>query len=581
MSKEVLDTLYIAFKSSGAQEIRTQITNLEKHLEEFSKKIASVHDKALSPALKGLESIAKRTSSALSQSHAKIISSTRLVKKELGGITAIQREFNREVKKTSELGKALKDIAKGSSRISVRIGGGGGGGRVKSPEEQAQAEEEKRLRAEQKANALAERERIRNAKAAYNAIMRTATTLIATAKIATKVYTREISDAQKGQSFYNKIFLSGLTNRKAVTGGIRIGQYGGSPEEFFAASQALSTSLGAMTRGDTSLIEHLGKYGIGGISPKGTPEDVINAIKARIGRGDLSKNEINSLLAGLPFSEAMKMSIVKGHDLFKDESREFDERKAIQEELLKAARGQFDLLKATTNLTSEMSGLTNRVSDLISENSDFISITKKILDPAKDALLTLAGMKAVFGTGKTAGTFAEVVTKLSLASKALLVAGAAYGGWKIGRFIGETLGVDNLTKAFGDEVSKLFIGDWSKRAPTNKEDVQETYKGKRGFWQMYFLQSDLNYALQQLNSGRTLSTPELENYDKRFEGIQQWEKARARYVQTQTQTTNNNNQTYHYNYYYGGGFGTGASLMMQTETPQMRWEGLIGNALLQ
>ena len=270
------------------------------------------------------------------------------------------------------------------------------------------------------------------------------------------------------------------------------------------------------------------------------------------------------------------MSIVKGHDLFKDESREFDERKAIQEELLKAARGQFDLLKSTTNLTAEMSGLTNKVSSLISENSDFISITKKILDPAKDALLTLAGMKAVFGTGKTAGTFAEVVTKLSLASKALLVAGAAYGGWKIGRFIGEKLGVDKLAKAFGDDISKLFVGDWSKRAPTNKEDVQEKYTGKRGFWQMLSIQGDLSYALQQLNSGRTIATSELELYDKKFEGIKEYEIAKQRY--TNNQITNNNNQTYIYN--YGGGLGFGGNLTMPSEESPNLWRNRLGGYLI-
>ena len=574
MSKEVLDTLYIAFKASGAQEVRSQITNLEKHLQEFSKKIASVHDKALSPALKSLNSASKKVSATLNQAHAKIISSARSAKKELGSITSIQREFNREVKKTSELGKALKDVAKGSSRISVRIGGGGGG-RIKSPEEQAQAEEEKRLRAEQKANALAEKERIRNAKASYNAIMRTATTLIATAKIATKVYTREISDAQKGQSLYNKIFLTGLTNRKAVSGGIRIGQYGGTPEEFFAASQALSTSLGAMTRGDTSLIEHLGKYGIGGISPKGTPEDVINAIKERIGRGDLSKNEINALLAGLPFSESMKMSIIKGHDLFKNESREFENRQDIQQQLLQAARANFDVLKSNTDLTAEMSGFTKEVSKLISENSQYISIARKILDPAKDALLTLAGMKAVFGTGKEGtGTLVSAVKTLGVAAAALA---AAVGGYKLGKWIG----LDKVGEEIGEDLGHIIYGNYTTDDPKWKQ------ANEKGWWSRLKLIGEYNRVIRHIkgNEGSwwreniiaPASLEQVLKYKEQYKDVPSIQDAiQERLKQLAPQDNSQTNNVTNY-YYYGT---TSPTYAMGMAIPQANGLDIVGNAMI-
>lgn len=483
MSKEVLDTLYIAFKSSGAQEVRSQISNLEKHLEEFSKKIASVHSKALAPALKSLDLVAKRTSSALSQSHAKIISSARSVKKELGGITSIQRNFNKEVKKTSDIAKAFRDIAKGASRISVRIGGGGGGGRSKSPEEQAQAEEEKRLRAEQKANALAEKERIRNSKAMFNAVMRTTGMLITFAKVGSATYKRELNSMQKQQSFYNKIFFSGLQNERALSGAIRIAQYGGAPEELLAASQAVSTSLGAMTRGDTSLIEHLGKYGIGGISPKGTPEDVINAIKARIGRGDLSKNEINSLLAGLPFSEAMKMSIVKGSDLFGEETKAFEESLKAQEAMLEAARAQISVMESVNKINSLISDYHKKVSDWIQNNPEIVAWLEKIVPPLTGILTGIGMLRLAFGG--MSGAFGTLSTTITVALKPLtwiadtLSGIASFFGVspKTAALTGAMLLAPNTLNSGEDEMlRKMRWEEWGKKHPNaTMQDVLNEY----------------------------------------------------------------------------------------------------------
>lgn len=145
------------------------------------------------------------------------------------------------------------------------------------------------------------------------------------------------------QNFYSAIRLSGLDAKTATNAAANIQRYGGNAEDALAGSNSISASLGALSRGDTSLIAHLGRFGIGGIMPNMTPAQVQNIIKRRLAGGQLSANEVNALFAGLPYSNAEKISMLEGNGLYGGNLKAFKIEEENRNALYEAARAQIAL----------------------------------------------------------------------------------------------------------------------------------------------------------------------------------------------------------------------------------------------
>lgn len=73
----------------------------------------------------------------------------------------------------------------------------------------------------------------------------------------------------------------------------------------------ISSLLGGLRYGDTSLISYLGRFGIGLVSPSSSPEEVIRMISSRA--RSLDPNSQEALLSGLGFNMRQKELLKTGN----------------------------------------------------------------------------------------------------------------------------------------------------------------------------------------------------------------------------------------------------------------------------
>ena len=378
MSKEALKTAYIDFQAKGVQEIQTLITHLGRDLDKFS---ASLGQSQLKIANKLGDLSNKIKESAKKANEAVLVgtkASTAALGKEISALKLINKEF-RGLASTS---KELKGLG---GRVSVRI-------TQKSPELLRVEAAEKAAKIEEKAAKEAAREKLRAAKEAAReekAAAREAekrrrdfsNRIESAIKFVSKLgfgayadYSKRMGIRTENLRYENLLRLSGIENARAINYGARMVSLGGTTEGALGTLNALSASLGGITRGDTSLLETLGKYGISGISGRTSPEELINKIRDRIQRGDLGKNEINSLLSQLPLDDAQKRAIMSSRaDLFSGELEAF----SVDERNIQALENNAIATEALRDANNEMSthftSIDNSISDLIQKNADWIA----------------------------------------------------------------------------------------------------------------------------------------------------------------------------------------------------------------
>ena len=399
MSKEVLKTAYINFQAKGVQEIRTLITHLGKDLDKFS---ASLGQSQLKIANK-LGDISNKIKESVKKANEAVLVGTKASTAALGKEVSALKLINKEFKGMALTSKELKSLG---GRVSVRI-------TQKSPELLRVEAAEKAAKIEERAAKEAAREKLRAAKEAAReekAAAREAETrrknfsnrIVAITKFLGKLGIATYGDYQNRMGlrsenlrYENLLMLSGIGNARARNYAAKMVSLGGSTEGALGTLNALSAGLGGIARGDTGLLQTLGMYGIGGISPRTSPEQLINKIRARVQRGDLSRNEINALLSQLPLDDAQKRAIMSSRaDLFSGELGAFSVDERNIQALEKNAIATESLRSSTEKALSFFSPIDNKISGLIQSNSDLIAgITTN-----SNAIKELAGLIPQIGS---------------------------------------------------------------------------------------------------------------------------------------------------------------------------------------
>lgn len=451
MSKEVLKTAYINFQAKGVQEIRTLIAHLGKDLDKFS---ASLGQSQLKVANK-LGDISNKIKESVKKANEAVLVGTKASTAAVGKEVSALKLINKEFKGMALTSKELKSLG---GKVSVRI-------TQKSPELLRIEAAEKAAKIEERAAKEAAREKLRAAKEAAReekAAAREAETrrknfsnrVVAITKFLGKLGLATYGDYQtrmglrsENLRYENLLMLSGIGNARARNYAAKMVSLGGSTEGALGTLNALSAGLGGIARGDTGLLQTLGMYGIGGISPRTSPEQLINKIRARVQRGDLSRNEINALLSQLPLDDAQKRAIMSSRaDLFSGELGTFSVDERNIQALEKNAIATESLRGSTEKALAFFSPIDNKMSGLIQSNSELIAG----IMVNSNAIKELAGLipqigsslanslSGIFG-GAAAGAITSKFGKIWTSAKnfgSKVSGGMARGGAFISRLLG-------------------------------------------------------------------------------------------------------------------------------------------------
>lgn len=469
MSKEVLKTAYINFQAKGVQEIRTLITHLGKDLDKFS---ASIGQSQLKMASK-LGDISNKIKESAKKANEAVLVGTRASTAALGKEVSALKLINKEFRGLASTSKELKGLG---GRLSVRI-------TQKSPELLRVEAAEKAAKIEKKAAKEAAREKIRAAKEAAReekAAARKAETrrknfsnrAVEIAKFLGKLgiaaygdYQNRMGRRSENLRYENLLMLSGVGNARARNYAARMVSLGGTTEGALGTLNALSAGLGGIARGDTGLLQTLGMYGIGGISPRTSPEQLINKIRDRVQRGDLNKNEINALLSQLPLDDAQKRAIMSSRaDLFSGELGTFSVDERNIQALERNAIATESLRSSNEKVLTLFSPIDNKISGLIQSNSDLIAGIMINSNVAKE----LAGLIPQIGSSLANSLLGVLAGALSgpLAAKAKSIwngvknIGSKVGG-SVGSFVSRFLGGATLALTptpLGDSTKEGYWG---------------------------------------------------------------------------------------------------------------------------
>ena len=452
MSKEVLKTSYINFQAKGVQEIRTLITHLGRDLDKFS---ASLGQSQLKVANK-LGDISNKIKESAKKANEAVLVGTRASTAALGKEVSALKLINKEFRGLASTSKELKGLG---GRLSVRI-------TQKSPELLRVEAAEKAAKIEEKAAKEAAREKIRAAKEAArqeregerrrrefaNNIASSIGLVARFASAFGRDYMNRMSMRTENLRYENLLRLSGTGNARARNYGVRMVSLGGTTEGALGTLNALSSSLGGIARGDTGLLQTLGMYGISGISARTSPEQLINKIRDRIQRGDLSKNEINALLSQLPFDDAQKRAVMSAReDLFSGELGEFKVDDRNIDALYKNAEMTENLRTSIDNALGIMSNVDNGITSAINSISGLVGV----LATNSEAIKGL--------TDLLTNNFPKLLELLGgLGGKSWLSAAAAGAGGLMGSLATKAKSIWNGVKNIGSKVGGS-IGSFASR----------------------------------------------------------------------------------------------------------------------
>lgn len=140
-----------------------------------------------------------------------------------------------------------------------------------------------------------------------------------------------------------------------------LGRWGGQMGEGISTVRGLNAQLGAMTFGDTSLVENLGRFGIGGIGTQSTPIDVLKAVMRRVQTLGKDSKEAFALMSSLGFSDSMMKIMQSG-----DEKALEKEGVAlsISEKILKTNEESFKAQQDIARATEKIVEQTNFIRDI-------------------------------------------------------------------------------------------------------------------------------------------------------------------------------------------------------------------------
>lgn len=514
MSKEVLKTAYINFQAKGVQEIRTLIAHLGKDLDKFS---ASLGQSQLKVANK-LGDISNKIKESVKKANEAVLVGTKASTAALGKEVSALKLINKEFKGMALTSKELKSLG---GKVSVRI-------TQKSPELLRIEAAEKAAKIEERAAKEAAREKLRASKEAAReekAAAREAETrrknfsnrVVAITKFLGKLglatygdYLTRMGLRSENLRYENLLMLSGIGNARARNYAAKMVSLGGSTEGALGTLNALSAGLGGIARGDTGLLQTLGMYGIGGISPRTSPEQLIDKIRARVQRGDLSRNEINALLSQLPLDDAQKRAIMSSRaDLFSGELGAFSVDERNIQALEKNAIATESLRGSTEKALAFFSPIDNKMSGLIQSNSELIAG----IMVNSNAIKELAGLipqigsslanslSGIFG-GAAAGAITSKFGKTWTSAKNLVKWGSRFA--TIPALVGTAAvgGTAATSVEFYNRIKEnpLERGGWGKGIGTN-----------------YRIQQKVNYLMTPSITGG-YNMPAIERFNQKYGG---------------------------------------------------------------
>ena len=200
----------------------------------------------------------------------------------------------------------------------------------------------------------------------------------------------------------NQEMLSGARSAPNAVGyDIALGGYGGIRGEGLESLRSFSAQLGAATRGDVSLLQTLGKWGVSGVSPYDDPMDVIKKIAAR--SRELSANERNAFFAEVGFTDAQASAALKGDfSIFA--------KKGMLTEVSADSRGSSETYATTVQETvanldklNQSLGIAsnwyNKFIQQYPEAYNWVNAITGMLPDVASALSAMAAVKTLFGGG--------------------------------------------------------------------------------------------------------------------------------------------------------------------------------------
>ena len=398
MADKALDTLYIAYKSSGIDKVRKDLREVLASVKETQRKINAL--------LRGMESPFKRIESAslaVGKIHSRFA-------KQLESATANYKAQEKSLRQISNLTKGLK-----GAKITVKY---------ETPKTTA-TETGTTETGDLDRGSTGRNDNTTSAHTARNDSFPTLVSVLKAYAIpavfvkAVDSFVKQNNEIRKAnQQFYNAIKLSGLSGRAATNAAVNIQRYGGDAGDVLASSNSISASLGALSRGDTSLVEHLARFGIGGIMPNMTPAQVQNIIKRRLSSGQLNANEVNALFAGLPYSNAEKISMLEGNDLYKGNLKAFQVEEENRNALYEGARAQIKLAEKFEGFLASPY-ITNGESFYQKMKDEYpalfagIQFLNNILAELSPILTSLTSLTSIFGAGGAFGLAVKALSKMT------------------------------------------------------------------------------------------------------------------------------------------------------------------------
>ena len=140
-----------------------------------------------------------------------------------------------------------------------------------------------------------------------------------------------------------------------------LARWGGQLGEGLGTVRNINAQLGAMRFGDTSLVETLGKFGIGGIGTQSTPTDVLKAVMRRVQTLGKDSSESFALMSAMGFSDAMMKIMQEGNE--KALERE-GVMLSVEEKILKTNQESFDSIRELEKSTLDIAEKTNFIRDI-------------------------------------------------------------------------------------------------------------------------------------------------------------------------------------------------------------------------
>lgn len=140
-----------------------------------------------------------------------------------------------------------------------------------------------------------------------------------------------------------------------------LARWGGQLGEGLGTVRGINAQLGAMRFGDTSLVETLGRFGIGGIGTQSTPTDVLKAIMRRVQTLGKDSSESFALMSAMNFSDAMMKIMQEGDE--KALERE-GVMLSVEEKILKTNQESFNSVRELEKATLDIAEKTNFIRDI-------------------------------------------------------------------------------------------------------------------------------------------------------------------------------------------------------------------------